>query len=83
MLSNVVVALICWHERRGDVLYGMHSPVVAFCLTFRILLLCLIVYVPISCLNNEVLLKAMTGVALNSFSNVLVQALMPFNFSVF
>ena len=65
VFSNVVVALICWHERHGDVLYGMHSPVVAFCL------------------NNEFLLKAITGVALNSFSNVLVQALMSFNLSVF
>ena len=32
--SNVVVGTICWYERHGDALHGIHSPLVTFCLTF-------------------------------------------------
>ena len=55
-----------------DVLHGMHSPLVAFCLTFSSFWLCLIVFVPMICLNDVFLRKAMTGVALNTFPNVLL-----------
>ena len=71
VLSNTVVAIICWHERHRDVLHGMHSPLVTFCLTFSSFWLCLIVFVPMICLNDVFLRKAMTDVALNAFPNVL------------
>ena len=69
--SNVVTA-ICWHEKHPDLLRGMHSPLVAFSLTFRSFSLSLTVFVPMICLNDVFLLKAMTGVALNAFPNVLL-----------
>ena len=65
VLSNVVVDIICWHERHCDVLHGMHSPLVIFSL-----ISCLIVFLPIVCLNDVFLRKAVTGVALNTFPNV-------------
>ena len=57
-------------ERHRDVLHGMHSPIVAVWLTFRSFWWCLIVFVQMICLNDVFLLKAMTGVALNTFLNV-------------
>ena len=39
-----MVTIICWQERDRDVLDGIHSPSVAYCLTFRGFLLCLIVF---------------------------------------
>ena len=72
MLPHVVVANIFWYEGHHDVLHGMHSPLVAFCLTFRSFWMCLIVYVPIIYLNNVFLQKAMTGVALNASLNILL-----------
>ena len=50
----------------------MHSPSVSFCLTFSSFWLCLIAFVPVICLNNVFLRKAMAGVALNTFPNVLL-----------
>ena len=73
VLSNVVIALICWHDRHRDVLHGMHSPLVTFSLTFESVWLCLIVFVPMICLNDVFLRKAMTGIALNLFPNVLLK----------
>ena len=35
MLPKVSVAIISWHERHHNVLHGMHSSLVAFCLAFR------------------------------------------------
>ena len=72
MLSNVVVAIICWDARHRDILHGMHSPLVAFCLIFSSFWLFLIVSVPMICLNNAFLWKAMTGAALNTSPNVLL-----------
>ena len=72
MLSNVVVAIICWYERHGDILHGMHSPLVTLFLTFRGSWLCLIMFVPMISLNDVFLRKAITGVALNTFANVLL-----------
>ena len=72
VLANVVVAIICWHKRYRHVLHGIHSPLVAFCLAFRSFWLSLIVFVPLICLNDVFLRKAMTGVALNVFPNVLL-----------
>ena len=51
-LANIVVATICWLERHRDVLHGMHSPLVAFCLTFRSFWLSLIVFLSMICLND-------------------------------
>ena len=73
VLSNVVIALICWHDRHRDVLHGMHSPLVTFSLTFRSVWLCLIVFVPMIFLNDVFLRKAMIGIALNLFPNVLLK----------
>ena len=50
----------------------MHSPLVTFYLTFRSFWLCLIVFVPIICLNDVFMRKAMTSVALNTFLTVLL-----------
>ena len=52
--------------------HGMHSPLVAFCLTFSSFSLCLTVFVPMIFLNDVILRKAMTGVAFNTFPNVLL-----------
>ena len=46
VLSNVVVDIICRHERHCDVLHGTHSPLVIF-----FLISCLIVFLPIICLD--------------------------------
>ena len=67
MLSNTVVAIICWHERHRHLLHGMHFPLVTFCLLFRST-----VFVPVVCLNDVFLWKAMNVVALNTFSDVLL-----------
>ena len=72
MLSNVLVVISCWHERHRDVLHGMHSPLATFCLTFKYFWLWLMVIVPIICLKDVFLRKVMTGVALNTFRNVLL-----------
>ena len=72
MLSNIVAAIICWYEGHRDVLHGMHSPLVTFCLTFRGSWLWLIMFVPMISLNDVFLWKAMTGVTLNTFANVLL-----------
>ena len=72
VLSNIAVAIIYWHERHRDVLQGMHSPLVAFCLRFRSFWLCLIVFVPMICLNDVFLRKAMSGVALKTAPNALL-----------
>ena len=72
ILSNVVTAIICWYDRYRDVLHGIHSPLVTFCLTFRSFCLWLIVFAPMICLDDVFLRKAMTGVALNTFLNVLL-----------
>ena len=72
VLSNVVVAIICWHERHCDVLHGMHFLLVAFCLTFSSFWLCLIVFLPMICFKDVFLQKAMTDVTLNKFPNVLL-----------
>ena len=72
VLANIVVVTICWHERHRDVLRGMHSPLVTFCFTFRTFWLSLIVFVPMICLNDVFLQKTITGVALNTFPNVLL-----------
>ena len=72
MLSNVVVAIICWHERHPDVLHGMHSPLVTFCFTFRSFWLWMILLVPMISLKDVFLQKAITGVALNTFPTVLL-----------
>ena len=50
----------------------MHSPLIKFCPTFRSFWLCLIVLATIICLDDVFLLKAMTGVALNIFPNLLL-----------
>ena len=55
VLSNVLVAIICWCERHCDVLHGMHSPLVAFHLTFRRFCLCLILLIsliPLKTINT-------------------------------
>ena len=67
VLSNVVVAIICWHERHCDVLHEMNFLLVAFCLT-----LYLIVFLPMICFKDVFLQKAMTDVTLNKFPNVLL-----------
>ena len=67
LLSNVAFAIIPGHERHRDVLYIMHSPLVAFYLTFRSFWLWLIVFIAMICLNDVCLRKAMTGVALNIY----------------
>ena len=72
VLSNVAIALICWHDRHRDVLHGMHSPLVTFSLTFRSVWLCLIVFVPMIFLNDVFLRKAMILVALNTLSSILL-----------
>ena len=66
------IAIICWHERHRDVLHGMPSPLFAFCLIFRSFWLCLIVFVPMICLNDVFLRKAMILVALNTLSSILL-----------
>ena len=33
IFSDVADAISFWHERHRDVLHGMHSPLVTFCLT--------------------------------------------------
>ena len=71
-LANVVVAVICWHERHCDVLHGIHSPLIAFCFTWRSFWLSLIVFVPISYLSKVFLRKTLTGVTLNTFPNLLL-----------
>ena len=67
-----VVAIICWNEKHRDVLHGINFPLVTFCLTFRSFWLWVIVFVPMFCLNDLFLQKAMNGVALNTFLNVLL-----------
>ena len=81
--ENVVVATICWHERHRDVLHWMHSPSVAFSLTFRSFSLSLIVFVPMICFNDVFLRKAMTGVALNTFPHILLIFIIPTGFFSF
>ena len=70
MISIVVVATICWHERH--VLHGMYSPLVQFRLSCRSFWLWFIVFAPMACPNDVFLQKAMTGVALNTAPNVLL-----------
>lgn len=70
VLPNVVVAVTCWHKRHRDLLQGMHSPLVAFYLTFRSSSLCLIVFLPTICLNGVFLRKAVTDVTLNTSPNI-------------
>ena len=72
MLWNILFAIICWHERHCDVLRGMHSSLITFCLTFRSVWLWLIAFAPMTCLNDVFLKKAMIGVALKKFPNVLL-----------
>ena len=72
MLSNIVFAIICWHERHRYLLHWMHSSLITFWLTFGSFWLWLIVFVPVICLNHVFLHKPMTGVALNTFLNVLL-----------
>ena len=62
-----MVAVICWQEGFRDVLYGIRSPLVSICLTFRSFWLCLIVFVTMICVNDVLLWKSMTGVALIYF----------------
>ena len=73
MLADVVIAIICWHEKHRNVLYGMRSRLVPFCLAFRSFWLPVIVLVPMIYLNDVFLRKAMTGVALITFPNVLLK----------
>ena len=79
VLSNVVVAINFWHESHRDVLHDLHSFLATFCLTFRSFRLWLIVFVPMMCLKDVFLWKAMAGVALSTFPN----ALLMFNISQF
>ena len=72
VLSNVVVAIIFWHESHRDVLHDLHSSLDIFCLTFRSFQLWLIVFVPMMCLNDAFLWNAMAAVALSTFPNVLL-----------
>ena len=72
MLSNIEVRSSCWHESDRDVLHGMHSPLVIFCLTFKWFWLWLIVFVSMTCLNDLFLRKDMISVALNTFPNLLL-----------
>ena len=72
MLENVVVEIICWHEKHRNVLHEMRSSLVTFCLVFRRFCLPPIVFVPMICLNDVFLRKVMAGVALNTFPNVLL-----------
>ena len=67
-----VVAIICWNEKHRDVLHGINFPLFTFCLTFRSFWLWVIVFVPMICLNHLFLQKAVNGVALNTFPNVLL-----------
>ena len=60
------------YERHRDVVHEMHSSLVTYCLTLRSFWLWLIVIVPIICLSDVFLRKAMTAVALNPFPNVLL-----------
>ena len=58
VLSNVVVVIICWHERLRYVLHGTNTfSFSSICLTCSIFLLCLIVFVPVICPNNVFLWK--------------------------
>ena len=73
------IAIICWHEKHLDVLHVIHSPLVTFCLTFKLQLtfcltfcLWLIVFVAMISLNDVFLRKVMTVGALNTFPNVLL-----------
>ena len=72
VLSNVAVAIICWHEGERGVLHEIHSPLVAFSLTLKSFWLCLIVFVPMICLDNVFSLKVMTCVTFNTFPDVLL-----------
>ena len=69
---KVLVAITCWYKRNRDVLYEIHSPLATFCLTFRKFWLCLIVFVQKIYFKDVFLRKAMTDVALNTFSNILL-----------
>ena len=69
---KVLVAITCWYKKNRDVLYGIHSPLATFCLTFRKFWLCLIVFVPKIYFKDVYLRKAMTDVALNTFPNILL-----------
>ena len=53
-------------------MHGMYSPLVMFCLTFKRFWLWLIVFEPMICLNDVFLRKAVIGVALNTFPNLLL-----------
>ena len=65
-------SITCWYKRNRDVLYGIHSPLATFCLTFRKFWLCLIVFVQKIYFKDVFLRKAMTDVALNTFPNILL-----------
>ena len=69
VLSNVVVVIICWHERHCDLWSAFSFSCIL--LNFRNSWLCLIIFLYIICLNELFWRKAMTGVALNTFPNVL------------
>ena len=79
VLSNVAVGIICWNERDGDVLHRMHSFLITFFLTFRNFCLCVIIFVPTIFVNDMLLREALSGVAQNTFPNVLLD----FNISQF
>ena len=57
-----MVAIICWDETYRDVLHGMHSYLVAFCLIFRSFWLPLIVSVPMICLKDMFLRNVLVDI---------------------
>ena len=70
VLSNVVVAIICWDERHRDVLHGMHfssfSHILFDLQKFLVGSECMVLF------KDVFLRKDKTGVALNTFPNVLL-----------
>ena len=72
VLENAIIAIICWYGRHHDALHGTNSPLVAIFLNFRSFWLSLIVFVSMICLSDAFFKKAMTGIALNTFPNVLL-----------
>ena len=70
VLSNVVVAIICWDERHRDVLHGTHFP--SFSHILFVLQKFLVGSEWIILFKDVFLQKDKTGVALNTFPNVLL-----------
>ena len=62
---------MCWHERHSDVLHGMHSPSVTFCLTFRSFWLSDCICTG-DMLYRSIFKECYDCVALNIFPNVLI-----------